>query len=267
MTRTTALCAVTATVIASAAAGACSWFHRTPKQPAPATIDAGVAPAPDAEAPPPPIPDAAPPATMTFAPSPWPVGQKVRVWRRVRLADVPGSDPISSEWELPLSVTASDSAATVAIGDDCQAVIGGGGARVTGDCGGTGADILYKLDTVAQLLAIAHGTVTVGDAAPGLARPLVALFHLQDAGAIVTARVVEAGASGATYAVHVELDGLLLRSGLHLTGVADGELTIDAQGRTISGALRAPRVTIEGYPMAGYPSTGSLELSLSIAPP
>jgi hypothetical protein len=222
---------------------------------------------PDAEAPaPPPLADAAPPPTLTFAPTPWPVGQKVRMWRRVRLADVPGSDPITSEYELAFAVTAADDSATVAIGDDCEGVVGQGAARVTGDCGGNGADVGYKLDTAAQLLSVARGTVTVGDTAPGFARPLISLFRLQDAGATITSRLERVDAHGAVYAVHVELDGLLLRSGLHLTGSADGELTVDPQARTMTATLRAPQVTIEGYPQAGYPSSGSLELSFSVAP-
>jgi hypothetical protein len=233
-----------------------------------AAIDAApaVAVAPDAQEAPPPPADAAPPATLTFAPSPWPAGQTIRMWRRVRLADVPGSDPITSEYEVVLAVTASDDSATVAIGDDCNAVIGRGAARVTGDCAGNAADVGYKLDTAAQLLAVPQGTATVGDVAPGFARPIVSLFRLQDAGALVTARLARVDASGAVYAVHVELDGLLLRSGLHLTGVADGELTVDAQARTMAATLRAPRVTIDGYPQAGYPSPGSFEMAFTIGP-
>jgi hypothetical protein len=272
MTNATARSAVLVAPLAAGAAlaaalGAC--HHRGAAKPtrtaAAETIDAGTEEPPDAE--PTSVVDASPPPTMTFAPAPWPSGQKIRIWRRVRLADVPGSNPISSEFELALDVTDSSDAATVAIGDDCTAVLGNGSARVTGECGGTAADVGYKLDLAAQLLAVAHGTSTVGDAAPGFARPLVALFHLQDAGAIVTARLAHADANGAVYDVHVELDGLLLRGGLHLTGAADGQLTVDAQARTMSGTLRATGVTVDGYPMAGYSSSGSLELAFGIGPP
>jgi hypothetical protein len=87
---------------------------------------------------------------------------------------------------------------------------------------------------------------------------------MQDAGAIVGARLAAAG-DGATYAVHVELDGTMLRPGLHVLGALDGELHVDAHATAMTGTLRSDRVTITGYPQADFTAKGALELDFGIA--
>jgi hypothetical protein len=240
--------------------------HRAPKTetPKPQVPDAGVADAspPDAE-----VPDAAPPPTITFAPAPWSVGQQVRVWHRATLSGVPGSADITSQDELTFTVTGPDfGGVTATIGTDCTASIARGTAKVRGDCGGDATGVAYKLDLAAQLLAVPRGTMAVGDACTGFGRPLVGLFRLQDAGAIVTSHLAAADDHGATYAVHAELDGLMLRPGLHVQGELDGEIHVDAGATAMTGTLRADRVMMSGYPQADFSAKGALELDFGVAP-
>jgi hypothetical protein len=214
------------------------------------------------------VPDAAPPAppaSITFAPTPWSAGTKVRAWRRTALVDDRGHASGESRDEIAFTVVASDEGGVIVqVGDDCTAEIARGTAKVTGDCQGGAADVAYKLDLVAQLLAAPRGTMRAGDRCEGLPRPLVALFRLQDAGAIVSARLADATDAAATYALHAELDGTLLKRGLHVAATLDGELQVDVHQTTMSGALRSARARISGWPVDDYHSTGALELSFGI---
>lgn len=239
--------------------------HRAPKAeaPKPAVPDAGI---PDAA-----VPDAmpdAPPPRITFAPAPWTKGQEVRVWHKTVLSHVPGSADVTSEDTLTFTVTSGDGAlgTDVTIADDCHATIARGTAKVTGDCGGGAPDVAYKLDLAAQLLAVPRGTMAVGDACTGFGRPLVGLFRLQDAGAIVRARLAAADDAGATYALHADLDGLMLRPGMRVLGGVDGELHVDAAARAMTGTLRSDRIVVSGYPQADFSAKGTLEMSFGIEP-
>jgi hypothetical protein len=108
--------------------------------------------------------------------------------------------------------------------------------------------------------------VHVGDQCGGLARPLTALFRLQETGAMMTAHLARTDATGAVYAVHADLDGNMLRPGLHVTAALDGEIHLDAHGTGMTGTLTAPKVTIQGYPMSDYTSKGTLEMAFGIEP-
>lgn len=235
---------------------------------APAAVDAGMvatAAPPDAEP-----PDAAPPpppATLTFAPAAWAKGRTIKLWRRATLSKVSGSQDLVDQYELTFTVDDVDAAGThVKVADDCHAILTRGTAKVTGECGGHASDVAYRLDLVAQLLAIPHGTITVGDLANGFTRPLVALFRLQDAGALMTSHAIGADAAGVTYAIHTDLEGTLLRPGLRVVGKLDGTIHVDAAVTAITGTMSAPKVAITGYPIADYTSKGALELSFGIEP-
>ena len=240
--------------------------HRAPKAetPKPAVPDAGVA---DAEVPDAEVPDAAPPPTITFQPAPWSTGQQIRVWHRATLSHIPGGADITAQDELTFTVTGpDDGGVTATIGTDCQATIARGTAKVIGDCNGDATDVAYKLDLAAQLLSVPRGTMAVGDACTGFGRPLVGLFRLQDAGAIVTAHLAAADAQGATYAVHAELDGTMLRPGLRVQGGLDGEIHVDAGATAMTGTLRAEKVLFSGYPQSDFSAKGALELDFGVAP-
>ena len=240
--------------------------HRGSKTetPKPQVPDAGVA---DAEVPVPDAPPDAPPPRITFEPQPWRPGQTIRLWRKTTLSHVPGSEDLVDKYELAMKVDSADSNSTsVTIADDCKAVLARGTAKVSGECSGHANDVAYKLDLAAQLLAIPRGTVVAGTSANTCARPLVALFKLQDAGAIITAHLATASDDRAAYAMHAEIDGTMLRPGLHVLGKLDGAMNVDAHVTSITGSMSAPKVVISGYPMADYTSKGALELAFGIEP-
>ncbi|HTJ44505.1 MAG TPA: hypothetical protein VL463_20515 [Kofleriaceae bacterium] len=240
--------------------------HRGSKTetPKPQVPDAGVA---DAEVPVPDAPPDAPPARITFEPQPWKPGQTIKLWRKTTLSHVSGSEDLVDKYELSMKVDSADSNSTsVTIADDCKAVLARGTAKVSGECSGHANDVAYKLDLAAQLLAIPRGTVVAGTGANVFARPFVALFKLQDAGAIITAHLATATDQQAEYAMHAEIDGTMLRPGLHVLGKLDGTVRVDAHVTTISGSISAPKVVISGYPMADYTSKGALELAFGIEP-
>jgi hypothetical protein len=234
------------------------------------TPDAGVTATatPDAEeaAPPPAAPDAAP-ATITFDRAAWQPGDKVKIWRKAVLVDAKGSASADDGFGLTLdvaSVTGTDVIANA--GHDCVVRIGGGTAKVTGACEGNDFDYAYKLDIIGQLLAIPRDTVTVGDRTAAFNRPIVALFKLQDANAVMTAYLASVTDRGAIYAAHLEVEGTMIKHGLRVTSSLDGTIEIDPHATRMVGRFGPSKATINGGPITDYHSKGTLELSFGIEP-
>jgi len=232
---------------------------------------APVASAPPDAAPeePPPLvaPDAAPPASLAFDPEPWAPGTVVKIRRASSLVDSKGGASADDGFGLQLTVASTAGADVVgSTGPDCIARLGGGTAKITGACQGNDADVAYKLDIIGQVLAVPRGTVTVGDRTDAFARPLVALFKLQDAGALVNARVADIHDQTVVYAVHIEVEGTMIKHGMQLVSSLDGTIEVDAKLQHMIGHFGPARATISGGPMTDYHSKGTLTLDFSIAP-
>jgi len=258
------------TAIAAIAAACHSRKILTGKHDTARTPDAARAEAapPDAEeAPADARPPDGPPPTITFDHAPWQPGDKVKIWRKSVLVDAKGSASADDGYALSLDVASVSGGDVIAsAGRDCIVRVGGGTAKVTGACEGNDFDIAYKLDIAGQLLAIPRGTATVGERTAAFGRPIVALFKLQDANAVITAYLADVTDRGAVYAVHLEVEGTMIKHGLRVTSSLDGTIEIDPHGTRMVGRFGPSRATINGGPIADYRSKGTLELSFGIEP-
>ncbi len=253
------------------ALAACGRRKLLTEKPNPGAIpDAAVAAAPpDAtEIPPDAAPPDAMPASITFDRAPWQPGQVVKVWRKTTLTDSRGSATVDDGFALSITVASVSGGDVIgSTGPDCVVRFGGGTVKVTGACEGNDTDVAYKLDLFAQLLAVPRGTARAGDRADGFVRPLAALFRLQDANATLASHLATVDGHGvAIYGVHADVDGTMLKSGLHVTASLDGEIHVDAHATTMTGTLGPAKARITGWPIADYHSTGTLQMSFGIEP-